>query len=161
MFDIMLMAFQSDSTRIATMILANDGSNRIFPDDGIPEGHHYLTHHRNTQAMMEKVAQIDLFYMRQFASFLERLEQTKDVNGQSLLHNSMIMYGGGITDGNRHTHNNLPIILAGAGGGSLSTGRYVQHSSSPIANLYLAMADRMGVRDVERLGDSTKKLEGL
>ncbi len=161
MYDIMLLAFQSDSTRIATFILANDGSNRIFPDDGIPEGHHYLTHHFNRQAMMDKVAVIDLFYMRQFAGFLERLEQTKDVNGQSLLHNSMIMYGGGIADGNRHSHNNLPIILAGGGGGSLNTGRYVQHPASPIANLYLAMADRMGVGDVDLLGDSTKKLEGL
>jgi Protein of unknown function (DUF1552) len=161
MFGIMLLAFQSDSTRVATFLMANDGSNRIFPEDGIPEGHHYLTHHRNTPAMMEKVAQIDLFYMKQFGWFLERMEQTKDVDGQSLLHNSMIMYGGGITDGNRHTHNNLPIVLAGAGGGKLTTGRYVQHRSSPISNLYLAMGDRMGVQDVERLGDSTGKLEGL
>ncbi len=161
MYDIMLLAFQSDSTRVATLLLANDGSNRIFPEDGIPEGHHYLTHHRNNRAMMDKVAQIDLFYMRQFAYFLEKLEQTRDVDGNSLLHNSMIMYGGGIADGNRHTHNNLPVILAGAGGGSLTTGRYVQHPSAPIANLYLAMGDRMGVRDVTRLGDSTGKLEGL
>jgi hypothetical protein len=161
MFSMLLLAFQSDSTRVATFLLANDGSNRIFPDDGVPEGHHHLTHHRNTQAMMDKVAIIDRYYMRQFAWFLEQLEQTPDVDGKSLLHNSMVMYGGGITDGNRHSHNNLPIILAGAGGGTLQTGRYVQHPSSPISNLFLALGNRMGVRDVQRLGDSTRKLEGL
>src|SRR3989441_2282077 len=122
MFAMMQLAFQTDSTRIATLLLAHDGSNRAFPEIGIPEGHHYLSHHKNNQDMMEKVAEIDLWYMKQFAAFLEKLDQTRDVDGNSLLHNSMIVYGCGNADGNRHTHDNLPIILAGGGGGTLTTG---------------------------------------
>ena len=161
MFDMMILAFQTDSTRVATFLLANEGSNRPFTEIGIAEGHHYLTHHRNKQDMMDKVAEIDLWYMKQFAKFLQKMEQTKDVDGQSLLHNSMIVYGSGNADGNRHTHVNLPVILAGAGGGVLNTGRFVKFSSTPMSNLLLSMADRMGVRGVERLGDSTGRLAGI
>jgi hypothetical protein len=158
MFDMLVLAFQTDSTRIATFLMANEGSNRAFPEIGLAEGHHYLTHHQNKQDMIDKVAQIDLFYMRQFARFLGKLNQTKDVDGQSLLHNSMIVYGSGNSDGNRHTHVNLPIILAGAGGGGLDTGRHVKFGGVPMSNLLLGMADRMGARNIERLGDSTGRL---
>jgi hypothetical protein len=161
MFDMMILAFQTDSTRIATFLLANEGSNRPFPEIGISEGHHYLTHHKNTQEMIDKVAEIDLWYMQRFAKFLEQMEQTKDVDGNSLLHNSMIVYGSGNADGNRHTHVNLPIILAGAGGGTLTTGRYFNAGSVPITNLYLSMMDRLGVKDVERHGDSIGRLQGI
>ena len=161
MFDMMILAFQTDSTRVATFLLANEGSNRPFTEIGIAEGHHYLTHHRNKQDMMDKVAEIDLWYMKQFAKFLQKMEQTKDVDGQSLLHNSMIVYGSGNADGNRHTHVNLPVILAGAGGGVLNTGRFVKFSSTPMSNLLLSLADRMGVSGVERLGDSTGRLAGI
>ncbi len=89
------------------------------------------------------------------------MEATQDVDGHSLLHNSMIMYGSGIADGNRHTHENLPIILAGAGGGTLTPGRYIQHDPAPIANLYLSLVDRMGVPAVERFGDSTGRLTNI
>src|ERR1044071_2483150 len=84
MFDMMLIAFQTDSTRVATFLLANEGSNRAFPEIGIPQGHHFLSHRRSQQDMMDKVAAIDLFYMQQFAGFLERLDQTKDVDGNSM-----------------------------------------------------------------------------
>ena len=161
MFDMMILAFQTDSTRVATFLLANEGSNRPFTEIGIAEGHHYLTHHRNKQDMMDKVAEIDLWYMKQFAKFLQKMEQTKDVDGQSLLHNSMIVYGSGNADGNRHTHVNLPVILAGAGGGTMNPGRFVKFSSTPMSNLLLSLADRMGVRSVERLGDSTGRLAGV
>src|SRR5213594_999807 len=154
MFAMMQLAFQTDSTRIATLLLAHDGSNRAFPEIGIPEGHHYLSHHKNNQEMMEKVAEIDLWYVKQFAAFLEKLEQTKDVDGNSLLHNSMIVYGCGNADGNRHTHVNLPIILAGGGGGTLTTGRYVQVGGVPATNLFLSMVDRLRVKGIERFGDS-------
>ena len=87
------------------------------------------------------------------------MEQTKDVDGHSLLHNSMIVYGSGNADGNRHTHNNLPILLAGAGGGAFKPGRYVKAGNVPITNLFLSMADRMGARGVEKHGDSTGRLE--
>ena len=122
MFDMLFLAFQTDSTRIATLLLAHDGSNRSFDHIGISEGHHDLTHHQNRPDWIDKVADIDLWYVRQFARFLEKLEATKDVDGNSLLHNSMIVYGSGNADGNRHTHNNLPIVLAGGGGGTLTPG---------------------------------------
>ena len=158
MYDLMVLAFQTDSTRIATFLLANEGSNRSFPEIGIAEGHHFLTHHRNQDDMIKKVAEIDLWYMKQFGRFLEKMEQTKDVDGQSLLHNSMIVYGSGNADGNRHTHVNLPVILAGAGGGSLTPGRHVNIGGVPMTNLYLSMVDRMGVKGVERHGDSTGRV---
>lgn len=161
MFDMLLLAFQTDSTRIATFLLANEGSNRAFPEIGIPEGHHYLSHHRQQEDMMEKIAEIDLWYMQQLAYFLEKMEQTKDVDGKSLLHNSMIVYGSGNADGNRHTHTNLPVILAGAGGGTLSPGRLNKLPSMPMSNLLLSMADRLGIEGVERLGDSSRRASGI
>ena len=161
MFDMMLLAFQTDSTRIATFLLANEGSNRSFPEIGIPEGHHYLSHHQGKQDMVNKIAEIDLFYMEQLGRFLQKMEETKDTDGNSLLHNSMIVYGCGNSDGNRHTHTNLPIILAGGGGGALTPGRYVKYSGTPMSNLLLSMADRMGAKDIQRLGDSTGRADNL
>jgi len=161
MFDMLVLAFQTDSTRIATFLLANEGSNRAFPELEIPEGHHFLTHHQGKQEMIGKVAEIDLWYMKQFAKFLDKLERTKDIDGKSLLHNSMIVYGSGNADGNRHTHVNLPVILAGGGGGTLTPGRVVKSGGVPMSNLLLSMADRMGATGVERLGDSTGRFEGI
>jgi hypothetical protein len=161
MFDLLLLSFQTDSTRIATFLMANDGSNRTFTDLGFPEGHHYLTHHRNIEDMKAKVAQIDRFYMTQFAKFLEKMAAAKDADGTSLLHNSMIVYGGGIADGNRHSHSNLPVILAGGAGAGFTTGRYTKLKSQPMSNLYLTMLDKFGVSGVERLGDSTARATGL
>jgi len=161
MFDMLLLAFQTDSTRIATMLLAGEGSNRTFPELGISEGHHNLTHHQNKEDMIEKVKAIDLWYVKQTAKFLEKMEQTKDTDGQSLLHNSMIVYGSGNADGNRHTHSNLPILLAGAGGGTLKPGRYVKTKPVPLTNLFLSMADRMGAKGIEKHGDSTGRIEDI
>jgi hypothetical protein len=158
MFDIMLLAFQTDSTRIATLLLAAEGSNHTFPEVGISEGHHNLSHHQNQPDIIAKVKKIDLWYAMQLGQFLEKMEATKEANGQSLLHNSMIVYGSGNADGNRHTHTDLPILLAGAGGGSLQTARYLKPQSAPLSNLFLSMADRMGVSGLERHGDSTGRL---
>jgi len=161
MFDMLVLAFQTDSTRVATFLLANEGSNRPFPEIGIAEGHHSLTHHQNKQDMIDKVAQIDVWYVKQFARFLGKMESTKDIDGNSLLHNSMIIYGSGNADGNRHTHTNLPVILAGGGGGSLTPGRFAKFGSVPMSNLLLGMADRMGTQGIERLGDSTGRLQAI
>ncbi|HLX61020.1 MAG TPA: DUF1552 domain-containing protein [Planctomycetota bacterium] len=155
MYDMMHLAFYTDSTRISTFLLANEGSNRAFPEIGIPEGHHSLSHHQGRKEMMDKIAQIDAFYMKQFARFLEKMDQTPDVDGKSLLHNSMIVYGCGNADGNRHTHTNLPVVLAGSGGGSLTAGRYTRCNNVPMSNMLLSLADRMGVKELARLGDST------
>jgi len=158
MFDMMLLAFQTDSTRVASLLLAGDGSNRAFPEIKIPEGHHFLTHHQRKPDLMAKVAEIDKWYVQQLAAFLEKLDKTQDVDGKSLLHNSMIIYGSGIADGNRHSHTSLPIVLAGRGGGTLDAGRFVTNKSAPMCNLYLSLADRMGYKDLQRFGDSTGRL---
>jgi len=161
MFGILTLAFQTDSTRVATLLLAHDGSNRSFSDIGIPEGHHDLSHHFNNEEKMRKVAEIDLWYVKQLASFLRKLDQVRDADGHSLLHNSMIVYGSGNADGNRHSHDNLPMILAGAGGGTLTPGRHIRHKSVPAANLFLSMADRMGLRPLPRFGESTGRLSNV
>jgi hypothetical protein len=161
MFDMLLLAFQTDSTRVATMLLAAEGSNRTFSEIGFSEGHHNLTHHRNNQEMIDKVKEIDLWYVKQLGKFLDKMDQAKDTDGQSLLHNSMIVYGSGNADGNRHSHNNLPILLAGAGGGALKPGRYVKVKPAPLTNLFLSMADRMGAKGIEKHGDSTGRIEDI
>ena len=161
MFDMLTLAFQTDSTRVATLLLAGEGSNRTFTEIGLSEGHHNLTHHRNVQETIDKVKEIDLWYVKQLAKFLEKMEQTKDMDGQSLLHNSMIVYGSGNADGNRHTHTNLPILLAGAGGGGFKPGRYLKTNSAPLTNLFLSMADAWGDQGLEKHGDSTGRLEDI
>lgn len=158
MFDLMQLAFETDSTRVATFSLAHDGSNRSFREINVVEGHHELSHHKNNKDTIEKVARIDKFYTQQLARFLTNLEQKKDTDGHSILHNSMIVYGSGNADGNRHTHTNLPILLAGKGGGSVNAGRLVDHDSKPLSNLFLSIADRMGAKGVESFGDSTGRL---
>jgi hypothetical protein len=161
MFDLMVLAFQTDSTRVASFLLAHDGSNRSFKEIGVSDGHHDLSHHSNDAERVRKIEEIDAWYVQQFAQFLGKLEAAKDSDGKSLLHNSMILYGCGNADGNRHTHDNLPLLLAGAGGGSLTAGRYVQHGRAPTTNLFLSMADRMGVTGLERFGDSTGRLGNI
>jgi hypothetical protein len=161
MFEMLALSFETDATRVATMLLAHDGSNRAFPEIGISEGHHSLTHHRNDADMIEKVRQIDKFYAQRFAEFLTMLESKKDTDGNSILHNSTIVYGCGNSDGNRHTHHNLPIVVAGNGGGNLHPGRYLEVNQAPMSNLYLNMLDHMGVPKVERFGDSTGRLSDI
>jgi len=161
MFDLLVLAFQTDSTRVATFLLANEGSNRAFPEIGIAEGHHYLTHHRNQADMVEKVASIDRWYVTQFARFLEKMERAKEADGTPLLQNSMIVYGSGNADGNRHTHTNLPVLLAGGGGGTLTPGRFLKAGGVPMTNLFLSMADRLGVDGMDRLGDSTGRFDAI
>jgi hypothetical protein len=158
MYSMLALAFQTDSTRIATFLLAGDGNNRAFPEIGVVEGHHHLSHHQNAKDMVSKVALIDLWYMQQFAKFLKKLEDTKDVDGNSILHNSMIVYGCGNSDGNRHTHANLPVVVAGGAGGTFEAGRFVKAGGQPMSNLFLSMADRMGARSLDRFGDSTGRL---
>lgn len=158
MYDMLVLAFQTDATRVATLLLAYDGSNRTFPNLGIPEGHHWLTHSMRRDGNAEKVARIDQYYMERFARFLDKMENTVDVDGNSLLHNSMIVYGGAIADGNRHTHENLPVILAGSGGGAIETGRHYQARKQPMSNLFVSMLNLMGV-PVEAFGDSNGKLK--
>jgi hypothetical protein len=161
MFDMLYLAFQTDSTRVATFMLAGDGNNRPFDEIGVNDGHHNLSHHGNRQDWIEKVAKIDHFYVSQLAYFLEKMANTKDVDGNSLLHNSQIVYGCANSDGNRHSHVNLPIILAGHGGGTLNPGRHTKFNDEPVTNLYLCMMDRIGGQSIERFGDSTGRLGSI
>ena len=158
MYDMLLLAFQTDSTRIATLLLAYDGSNKTYPKIGIPEGHHYLTHNQRNPQLVKKVAEIDKYYLTCFANFLEKMSKIEDIDGRSLLHNSMIVYGGAIADGNRHTHSNLPVILAGHAGGTFTPGRFNLAPSQPMSNLFVTMLNRFGI-EAKSFGDSTGKLE--
>jgi hypothetical protein len=160
MCDIQLLAFQADLTRISTLMFAREGSMRVYPEIGINDPHHPLTHHRNNADWIEKVAQINVYHVELVAKYLKKLKETKDGDG-SLLDHSMIIYGASICDGNRHNHENLPIILAGRGDGSLQPGRHIIYpKGTPITNLYLTLLDRMGV-NAEKIGDSTGRVEQL
>lgn len=159
MGDMMILAFQTDLTRISTFMLANDGSNRPFRQIGITDGHHDISHHANTAEKLEKKRQIDRWQVEQVAYILEKMNSIKEPEG-TLLENSMILFGAGISDGNRHNHDDLPIVMAGNAGGAFPTGRHIRFSREvPMTNLFLTMLDRVGV-NVESLGDSTGKLQG-
>ncbi|MDF1860902.1 MAG: DUF1552 domain-containing protein [Verrucomicrobiales bacterium] len=158
MMDMMVLAFETDSTRVATFLMAHDGSNRSFKEIGVPDGHHTISHHRQNPESLEKLAKIDLFYSRQFAYFLKQLKAKKDADGKSLLYNSQIVFGGGLSDPDRHRHNELPIIVAGQGGGTIKTGLHTDlGQDTPMSNLFLDLIDRTGVKE-ERFGDSTGRL---
>lgn len=159
MFDLIVLAFQTDTTRVCTFMFANEGSSRPYPFIDIPEGHHDLSHHGNDPAKHEKLKKINRFHIEEFARLLEKLKSTPEGEG-SILDNSMLVYGSGLSDGNRHNHDDLPVLLAGKGGGTIQTGRHIVYDDLPLNNLFLSMLDRMDV-PCENLGDSTGRLKGL
>ncbi len=160
MFDIMTLAFQTNATRVITLIMAVEYSNRTYHEIGIPEGHHGLTHHQGDPEKIEKVTRINELHAEQFAYFLNKLKTTPDGDG-SLLDHSMIVYGSGLADGNRHQHDHLPTIIAGRGNGTLKPGRFLTYpDETPLGNLWTSMLARMGVAD-EKIGDSTGPLTNL
>ncbi len=160
MYDMMALAFQTDTTRVSTFLLAHDGSNRPFPEIGVRDGHHSISHHRNDPKKVSDIAKIDTFYAEQFAYFLNKLKSTPDGIGKNLLDNSMILFGSGITDGNLHNNDDLPIILAGHGG-DLKAGRLIKaDKGTPMTNLHLSLLKKMGV-EASQLGDSTGLLKSI
>jgi hypothetical protein len=160
MYDMMLLAFRMDVTRISTFMLGNGGSNKRFEELNILDGHHTLSHHRNKADMVEKIREIDRYYAEGFARFVKKMAETKDGRG-SLLDHSMVLFGSGICDGNRHNHENLPIVMAGRANHSIDTGRLIAYrKETPLCNLYMSMLDRMNV-DVAEFGDATGRLEKL
>lgn len=160
MYDLMILALQTDSTRVSTFMIGNAGSNRAYEEVGVKEGWHSLSHHQNKTGKMEQLQRIDQFQITQFAYFLEKMKSTKEGEG-TLLDHSMILYGSELGDGNRHTHHDLPILLAGRAGGSISPGRHVRYQDeTPLNNLFLSMLDRMEA-SVDSLGDSTGRLADL
>jgi hypothetical protein len=158
MYDLQALAFQADLTRVATMVVGREGSVRTYEQIGVAEPHHPLSHHRNIPESLEKLTKINTYHVELFAHFLDRIRTTRDGDG-TLLDHSMIVYGCGISDSNRHTHENLPVLVAGGGNGTLKGGRHVRvGENTPITNLYLGLLDRLNVR-ADKLGDSTGKLE--
>jgi hypothetical protein len=159
MYDLQVAAFQADVTRVATMMVGREGSGRVYPEIGVPDSHHPLTHHRGNPEWIEKVTKINRFHVELFAYFLGKLKSTPDGDG-TLLDHSMIVYGSGLSDGNRHTHEDLPILLAGRGG-ALRPGRHlISPPGTRATNLYLALLDRMGAHP-KSLGDSTGEIDHL
>lgn len=158
--DLMVLAFQTDTTRVSTFVFANEGSNRSYGFIGVPDGHHDLSHHESKEEKLEKIRKINRFHVEQFAYILGRMKEIREGEG-TLLDNSMIVYGSGIGDGNRHNHDDLPVVMAGKAGGSIDTGRHIKYENgTPMTNLYLSMLDRMHAH-VESLGDSNGRLGNL
>ena len=161
MFDLMALAMQIDQTRIITLMMAREGSNRPYREIGISDGHHGLTHHRNNEEWIEKIRKINEYHVKQFAYFLQKLDSVQDGDA-TLLDRSMIVYGSSLSDGNRHTHHDLPIVLAGGANRQLRTnGRHVMYpKETPLSNLYLTLLETMNVPALS-LGDSTGPLNHL
>ena len=160
MADMMVLAFQTDQTRIATCMFGRAGSNRSYRMIDVPDGHHDLSHHGNNPVKLEKIRKINQFHVQQLAYFLERLKSIPEGEG-TLLDQSMIVYGSGLSDGNRHNNENLPVLLAGGGGGSLKPGRHIRYQEeTPMTNLFMSLLERVGV-DVPYVGDSTGTLPDL
>ncbi len=160
MADMIALAFQADITRVVTFVLANEGSNRSYRWLEVPEGHHELSHHGGNAEKHEKLKKINTFHVTQFAYLLERLKAIPEGEG-NVLDNSMIVYGSGIGDGNRHNHDDLPILLAGRGAGTIKPGRHEKYEhNTPLNNLYLSLLDRMDA-SVDVLGDSKGRLGKL
>lgn len=161
MFDMMTLAMQTDSSRILSFMFTNAGSNRSYPEIGVSEGHHESSHHGKSEHKQQNIAKINRFHVDRFAYFLSRLSQVRENNGKTLLENSMVVYGSGISDGDRHNHDDLPILLAGRGAGRIQTGRHIRYENgTPLCNLYLWMMRQMGAK-AESFGDSTSEITGL
>jgi hypothetical protein len=160
MCDMIVLAFQADLTRVVTFVLADEGSNRPYPFIDVPEGHHNLSHHGRDELKQSKIAKIDRFHVAQLAYLLKQLASVRE-GEQSILDNAVVAYGSCIGDGDRHNHDNLPMLLAGRAGGTLRTGRHLQYpNNTPLNNLWLSVLDRLGV-SVDKLGDSSGRLPQL
>jgi hypothetical protein len=160
MLDLLVLALQTDSTRVATFMVGNGASGASYAEIGVPESHHGLSHHGNDPVKLAKLRRINRFHVEQLAYLLERLSAVRTSAG-NLLDACMIVYGSGIGDGNRHNHDELPVLLLGGGGGRLQPGRHVRHPRwTPLNDLHLALLQRAGV-PVRSLGDSRAPLAGL
>jgi hypothetical protein len=159
MQDLLVVAFQSDITRISTILYSREGSNRAYPELGFTDGHHPITHHRYLPDLIEKVTKINVYHVEQFAYLIQKLKSIQEGDG-SLLDHCMVVYGSSLSDGNKHSHVDLPTIIAGRGNGQLHPGRHVVYPETPMANMFLTLLDKMGV-PTEKLGDSNGRLAQL
>lgn len=160
MFDLQLLAYQADITRVITFQMARETSNRCYPEIGVADAHHPLSHHGDNPAKIERMSKINAFHVSLFAEYLEKLQNTPEGNG-SLLDKVLILYGSGIGNPNVHNHTNLPIIVAGGAAGGMKGNRHIRYEKpTPLANLHLALLDKVGVR-LDSFGDSTGKTDNL
>lgn len=160
MFDLQVLSFQTDMTRVSTFAMAREKSERAYREIGLDEGHHALTHHGYDAGMVAKCVQIETYQSKQFAYFLEKMKSTTEA-GRTLLDNSVILFASSISDGHAHSRRNLPIVLFGGGGGRIQGGRHIRYAKdTPLANLYLTVLDIAGVR-LDNFGDSNGKLNLL
>ena len=160
MTDMMIVAFKADVTRLSTFMVGREGSVRAYPEVGVTDAHHPLTHHQGNMDMLAKVREINILHAKLFAEFLQKLKNTPE-GDSNLLDQSLIVYGSGLSDGNQHTHDLLPTLLAGRGGGFVNPGRHIVYQrETPVTNLFATMIERIGVRG-EHVGDSTGRLAGL
>ncbi len=159
MFELMAIAFQADLTRVSTFMFGREGSNRTYREINVSGAHHGMTHHKGDEEKIKDIGKINVFHMELFARFIRTLKETPEGEG-SLLDNTAVIYGSGISDGNRHAHHDLPVAVVG-GGDWLKTDRHIRYAEeTPMTDFYLTMLDKVGV-DVEQLGDSTGRLNGL
>jgi hypothetical protein len=157
MFDLQVLAWQADITRVSTLLMAKELSNAVFPKSGIRDAFHILSHHSNVQQNKDKFAVLNMYHVALFSYFLDKLESTPDGDG-SLLDHAMVLYGSGISDGNQHNHTDLPIVLAGGANGRLKGGRHIRNQTkTPLSNLLLSMLDVLEV-PTEKFGDSTGRV---
>lgn len=160
MFDLQVLAFQADITRVVTFQLARELSNRTYPEIGVPDPHHPTSHHGNDPEKLAKIAKINTFHVSLFAQFLEKLKSTPDGDG-SLLDHTVYLYGSGLGNSSLHDHENLPILVAGGAAYGMRGGRHIQYENgTPLANLHLTLLDRVGVH-LDSFGDSNGKIEDL
>ena len=158
MMDLMVIAYQTDMTRVVSLMMAREGSTRSYREIGISDGHHPLTHHMHDPEKIEKVAKINTHHVDTFSYLVKKLSETPDGDG-TLLDHSLVLYGSSISDGNAHTHHDLPLVLVGSGGGKLKGGRHLRYPKmTPMNNLLLSMLDMSGVPLPDKLGDSTGEM---
>jgi hypothetical protein len=159
MFDLQVLAFQADITRVITFLIGRELSNRTYPAIDINEAHHSVSHHQNKAEQIAKLVKINTYHMTKLAGFLDKLRSTQDGEGGNLLDQLTLVYGSGLSDGNRHDHSPLPIIVAGGGSGRMKGGAHIASpKDTPMSNLLLSVLDTVGVR-MDKLGDSTGMLD--
>ncbi|WP_164012493.1 DUF1552 domain-containing protein [Pyxidicoccus trucidator] len=154
MMDLIVLAFQCDLTRVATFMLANARSNKVYGFLGLSGGHHTYSHHQKVQANYDALSIIDRWEVEQYAYLLQRMKGIQEADGKTLLDNSMVYFSSEVADGNSHEHKNLPVLLAGSGGGALTPGRHVRYNGAPLANLYISLMQAMGVSGITTFGDN-------
>ena len=160
MMDLLALAYQTDLTRISTFMLAKEVSSRAYPEIGVPDSHHPVSHHQNEPAKLERLHKINEYHFQQFAHLVDRLAKTPEGDG-NMLDSSLFLYGTGISDSNTHFHDDLPIALIGGKAAGITGGRFIRFpQGTPLANLHLTLLDKLGI-SIDKFGDSTGKLSNI